>query len=132
MVTVEVLPDDSTLSKLSHGDIHLSMRASDGSDEIIAQGTLREGSTRIAFTEPAPIGPATLARWQYFLEVVETDPEYVDPMLELWQQTNWIDACLPLRVGQDLQYLVHSNSGITHASGMIKLKDVVTYLDISF
>jgi hypothetical protein len=130
MVTIEVLPDDSTLAMLSHDDIRLSLRASDGSGALIAEDTLHEGSARIAFTEPAPIGHDTLARWQALLEAIQPDPDFVKPMLAAWQRTTWIAACYPLRVGQEFLYEVHSVSGKSLVKGWLKLTDVGTRLDL--
>ena len=131
MVTIEILPDDSTLSMLSHNDIRFLLRTADGSGEVVAQDTLHEGSARIAYTEPASIGDATLGRWKAALAAIQPDPEFVKPMLAAWKRSTWMPACHPLRVEQEYLYEVTRASGEILAKGSLRLTDVTTRLDLS-
>lgn len=132
MVVIDVLPGDSTLPKLNRGDIRLLVRADEGERGLIAQGVLHEGSTRIAFTEPAAVGPEALDRWRASLQKVDSNPGFVEPMLKAWERTQWLLARHPLRVNDKLHYELRSASDQVLLQGKLTLTNVVTLLDLSF
>jgi hypothetical protein len=132
LVVIEVLPTDSALATLSPGDIKLLVRFADGEHGTIAEGVLAEGSTRISFTQPSPIGSETLERWRASLRKIDPSPKYVEPMLRTWQNTQTLLATYPIRVRDRLRYEVQSASGKTLRTDELVLTDAVTRLDLSF
>lgn len=131
MAAVEVLPSDPSLDKLSRGNLRLQLKTEDAGGSVLAEGVLLEGSTRIAFTEPAPLADQTIARWKSNLERVEKSPEYVRPMLDAWRVTHWMATRRPLRLNDRLYYEVSAPSGTILSKGQLTLNDVVTTLDLS-
>ena len=131
MVTIEVLPNDATLPKLSHNNIRFMLTENESPDIPVASAILHEGSARIQYTEPAPLGNDTFQRWQKSLANITPDQEFIRPMLQAWKQTTWIAACYPLRKEQEYSYAVSTISGDSLAKGKIRLTNVITQLDLS-
>lgn len=132
MVTVEVLPDDTTLTKLAVDRIVLELSADDGSGEVIARVLLKEGSTRVAFIEPPPLDRSTLDGWRALLAEISSDPDFVDPMIGTWTNTEWARASRPLRVDETIRYAVLGPSDERLDGGVLSLNDAVTRLSLAF
>ena len=132
MVVVEVLPNDATLAKLNRGDVKFLAWTEQGGRRIVAEGALHEGSTRIAFADPAAIDEQTLNRWRASLQEIESNPDFVEPMLKAWQRTQWLGTRVPLRPNDELRYEVRSAVDKILLTGKLTLTDVATQLDLSF
>jgi hypothetical protein len=132
MVVIDVLPSDSTLPKLSRGDIRIVVKTADGDDRVVAQGVLHEGSTQISFTKPAAVGQETLGRWRASLQNEDSNPAFVEPMLKAWERTHWLAARHPLRVNDNLLYELRSAADDVLLQGKLTLNNVGTLLDLSF
>lgn len=132
MVTIEVLPSDTTLTKLAVDSIVLELSADDGSGEMIARVLLKEGSTRIAFIEPPPLDRSTIDSWRALLAETSADPGFVDPMIETWMRTEWARASRPMRVDETIRYTVFGPSDERLDEGVLSLADAVTRLSLAF